>query len=550
MMRLSVLTGLLLLGPSAAAAQWLALDVPDRPEPNASLADDGREIYDTHCWFCHGEDGDGLGPIAEYLWPRPRDFTIASFKLRTTPTGELPIDEDLFRTISLGAPGTAMPAWRSVLNAEERWQLIAYIKTFADGMFEDEAFDPYETVIDIGSPPLGAMESLVEAGRTVFEDSDCWECHGTAGRGDGPKADELKDDWDYPIWATDLESGWKFRGGSTPRETYVRLSTGLDGTPMPSYAETLTEDERWQVAYYVASLEERGTRESARPVVISATRVDGELPGGPEDPAWDAAGEIWIPLAGQATYAPRWQNPAVTDLRVQALYTVEEVAIRLSWNDRAADSTQADTALAALEGWTADDTYPVIFPGGERRRGTFRDVLEVMFPATDRSPILPHFVYGDPRDPVDLWRWTAGAGSGTVEELVASGLDEPFRQQTPEGRLATGQGVWVDGRWTVQLRRPLVANTPFQPGGVVPIAFHVRDGSHGETGLRMSLSSWYFLHLREPAGAPEALLVLLVMLGTVAVEYGVVRAMRLRARDGRLLAFGVGSGRGPNQPTT
>ena len=543
MMRWSAVVGILMLTPSAAAAQWLALDVPDRPQPTASLAEDGRAIYDTHCWFCHGDDGDGLGPIAEYLWPRPRDFTIASFKLRTTPSGELPTDEDLFRTISLGAPGTAMPAWRSVLKVKERWQVIAYLKTFADGMFEDEAFDPYELVIDIGGPPRGSVESLIEAGRTVFEESDCWECHGAAGRGDGPKADELKDDWGYPMWATDLELGWKFRGGSTPSETFLRLSTGLDGTPMPSYALTLTEEERWQVAYYVASLEEDGTREGARPVVIPAMQVRGALPRHPTEEAWDEAAAIWIPLTGQATYPPRWQIPAVTDLVVQAMYNTEEIALRVRWNDRAADSLQTDSALGGVEGWTADDSYPVVLPDGERRRGRYRDVVEVMFPATDHGPILPHFVYGDPGRPVDLWRWTATADPevaiASVEELRAKGPKEPLETQPADRQLATGQGVWLDGRWTVVLRRPLAADAPFQPGGLVPMAFHVRDGSNGETGLRMSLSSWYFLHLREPAGASEALLVLLAVVGSVLVEYGVVRVMRRRARERRLQAFGV-----------
>jgi mono/diheme cytochrome c family protein len=534
---------LLVMAPAPATAQWLALDVPPRPEPGAALAEAGQEVYDTHCWYCHGDDGDGQGPIARYLWPRPRDFTIASFKLRTTPSGELPTDEDLYRTITLGVPGTAMPAWRSVLGAEERWQVIAYLKTFADGMFEDEAFDPYETVIDVGERPRGPVESLIEAGRAVFETSDCWECHGAAGRGDGPKADALKDDWDYPMWATDLELGWKFRGGSTPRDTYMRLSTGLDGTPMPSYAESLTEAERWQVAYYVASLETRGARQAARSVVITALRVDGALPEHPAAEAWDAAATNWIPMTGQATYPPRWQTPAVTDIAVTAMYNTEEIALRIEWNDRVADSVPADGALAQLEGWTADESYPEMFPDGTRVRGRYRDMLEVMFPEADSGPMLPHFVYGDTRQAVTLWRWTADGASGTaaapVEELRALGPDA-MQLQPHERQWTTGRSHWADGRWTVVLRRPLAAGTSLRQGGLVPVAFHVREGSHGETGLRMSLSSWYYLHLREPAGASEALLVILAMVGTGMAEYGVVRLLRRRARAGRLRTIGIG----------
>lgn len=531
-----------LLMPVAGAAQWLDLDVPPRPEANPSSVDAGRAVYDTHCWYCHGDDGDGLGPIAEYVWPRPRDFTIASFKLRTTPSGELPTDEDLFRSISLGLPGSTMPAWRSVLTVEERWQVISYIKTFGDGMFEDEEFDPYDTVIAIGNPPGGSVASLVEVGRSVFLNSDCWECHGDVGRGDGPKSSDLRDDWDYPIWATDLELGWKYRGGSTPRETYLRLSTGLDGTPMPSYAETLTEEERWQVSYYVASLDRRATGDGGRPVVIPATRVDGSLPATPNDEAWHASTEIWIPLTGQATYAPRWQNPAVTDLVVQAMYNEEEVALRIAWNDRTADSIPVDGTRAPAEGWTADDTYPVIFPDGERRRGSYRDELEVVVPASDHGPVLPHFVYGDPQRPIELWRWTAASAGGSVEQLRAEGPARPLVSLPAERQLSASRAEWVDGRWTVVLRRLLSVDAPFQSGGLVPIAFHARDGAHGETGLRMSLSSWYFLHLAEPAGLPEALLVVLAVLGTAAGELLLVRHVRRRARDGQLQGFGIGSG--------
>ena len=540
-MRQSVVLGLLLLVPSTAVGQWTELNVPARPVGGASSVEAGREIYDRHCWYCHGENGDGLGPIAEYLWPRPRDFQIASFKLRTTPSGELPTDEDLFRTITLGARGTAMPAWESVLTVEERWQVIAYVKAFGDGIFEDPAFDPYELVIAADRPPRESERDLVEAGRAVYEASDCWECHGAAGRGDGPKADQLTDDWGLPIRATDLELAWKFRGGRTPRDVYVRLSTGLDGTPMPSYTHTLSEDERWQVAYYVASL--AVDTDGAGRVVIPAMRVDGALPEDLTAGAWDSAATVWIPLTGQATYPPRWQVPSVTDLAVQALYDADEIAIRVEWNDPMADSAQETDGRAEAEGRSADDSYPVVFPGGERRRGRYRDELEVLFPAADLGPVLPHFVYGDSRRPVRLWRWTSVGTAvpepGTVEELRAAGPEKAPEPLSADQQRVTARGSWVDGRWTVVLRRPLAGDGPFRPGALVPVAFHVRDGGHGETGLRMSLSSWYFLHVREPTGPREVLLVLLVVLLTAGAECSAVLYMRRLAAAGRLSAFGI-----------
>lgn len=542
-MRLGAALTLLMLVPSGAAAQWAELDVPAPPPDDASLVDAGREIYDTHCWYCHGDEGDGAGPVSEYLWPRPRDFRIASFKLRTTPSGELPTDEDLFRTVTLGAPGSAMPAWGSVLTVRERWQVIAYLKTFGEGVFEDEAFDPYDLVIAIGRPPRGRRESLIDAGRAVYERSDCWECHGEAGRGDGGKAEGLTDDWGLPIRTADLQLGWKFRGGDTPRDVYVRLTTGLDGTPMPSYAQTLTDAERWQLAYYVASLAAPVTAEGAGPVVIRATRSEGPVPIDPSDRAWAEATTTWIPLTGQATYPPRWQVASVTDLFVQALYDADEIAFRVGWNDAVADSLERNPGQADTEGWDPDPGYPRLFPAGERRRGRYRDALEILFPATVENPILPHFVYGDARRPVDLWRWTAGGAAAAVtpvDELRAVGAEAPPARRHRYRTGATARASWVDGRWTVVVRRALDDDAPFRPGALVPVAFHVRDGSNGETGLRMSLSSWYFVHLQEPGGAPQALLVLLAVLATAGLEYAAVRIVRRLAREGRLRPFGVG----------
>jgi mono/diheme cytochrome c family protein len=534
------------LTASVGNAQWLELDVPQRPVLPESAVDAGRSIYELHCWYCHGDEGDGNGPIAAYLWPRPRDFTIGSFKLRTTGSGELPIDEDLFRTISLGLPGTAMPAWQSKLSALERWQVIAYVKTFADGMFEDETFDPYRAVVEVGQPPRESSESQIAAGERVFEESDCWECHGVAGRGDGQKAPDLEDDWGYPLWATDLELGWKFRGGSTARDIYVRLTTGMDGSPMPSYVESLTNEERWQVARYVASL--GGTRDGRTDAsaVITADRVDGRLPERVDDPRWGAARGIRIPMTGQATFAPRWQVPAVTDLTVRALHDGAEVALLLTWNDRSPDSLPVDSARAHTDGWLADDTYPVLLPESRRIRGTYADAMEVMFPAqVGDEPILPHFVYGDARKPVRLWRWRADRQSTdgeAVVELRAHGA-EPPTELAREDQLATGVGVWADGRWSVVIRRPLVRETTGDAGStapqLLPIAFHVWDGSHGETGLRMSLSSWYFLYLDEPTRPFSYLSALLAVIAAVTLEYGTVRAMRHLASRGRLASFGV-----------
>ena len=70
----------------------------------------GKVIYEKKCALCHGEKGDGNGPSASLLDPRPRDFTKGKYKIRTSASGRLPTDADLFRIISEGMPGTSMPA--------------------------------------------------------------------------------------------------------------------------------------------------------------------------------------------------------------------------------------------------------------------------------------------------------------------------------------------------------------------------------------------------------------------------------------------------------
>ena len=91
----------------------------------------GKLIYDKNCAHCHGEKGDGNGFGAPHLSPAPRDFVAAQFKFRTTSTGALPTDEDLFRIVSRGLNGTGMPPWQYLLTEQERWAVVDYIKTFS-----------------------------------------------------------------------------------------------------------------------------------------------------------------------------------------------------------------------------------------------------------------------------------------------------------------------------------------------------------------------------------------------------------------------------------
>jgi len=219
-----------------------AMSVPSR----ADFVDRGRAVYRQRCIGCHGADGDGNGAAATFLSPRPRDFTGAVFKFRSTPSGSLPTDGDLYRTITRGVRWTAMPTWHE-LPDKDRLAVVTFIKTFSKRWTEETPEPPL-----IATAPSASAE-LVTRGRDLYVSAKCWECHGEHGRGDGPSAAQLKDDLERPIRPTDFTRG-QLKGGAQVGDVFRTMTNGLDGTPMPSFADTMTDEERWAISYYVLSL--------------------------------------------------------------------------------------------------------------------------------------------------------------------------------------------------------------------------------------------------------------------------------------------------------
>ena len=208
----------------------------------------GKALYQRYCVFCHGEYGDGSGESAPYLDPKPRDFTKAVFKCRSTPSGSLPLDSDLYDTISRGVHASGMPSWKPLLR-QERADLVAYIKTFSSAFQEEKPAEPAA----IPPEPPSSPESIKRGGE-LFQSLNCWSCHGKDGRGHGPSAASLTDSKGYPITPFDFTSGARFKCGDSDPEMFRDLVTGLDGTPMPSFANAMTPDQRWDVVHYIGSL--------------------------------------------------------------------------------------------------------------------------------------------------------------------------------------------------------------------------------------------------------------------------------------------------------
>lgn len=227
---------------------------------DASLTGDasaGKVPYKRFCAGCHGDDGDGMGENAQWIDPRPRDFTLATFKCRSTPSGTLPTDADLLRTIRHGVVNSNMPPWRP-LTPQMAADLLAYIKTFSPRWKTDKPGTPITIPPEIPVTADGILQ-----GRATFQRLECWKCHGTNGKGDGPSASSLTDSKDQPIKPFNFHDGDRFKCGTTNRDIYQIFMTGLDGTPMASFADDLKGDEAWNLVHYLRTLQPINTPEKA-----------------------------------------------------------------------------------------------------------------------------------------------------------------------------------------------------------------------------------------------------------------------------------------------
>jgi mono/diheme cytochrome c family protein len=244
-------------------------------------ADAGRQLYFRYCWGCHGFRGDGSGENAPYLNILPRNFVAATFKCRSTPTGTLPTDEDLANAIERGLVNSNMPSWSALTN-QQRADLVAFIKTFSPRWKSEKPGDP----IQVPAEPALNLDSI-QHGKELFTKLECWKCHGTEGRGDGPAAAGLTDSNNQPIRPYDFESGSRFKCGTTNDDLFKIFMTGLDGTPMPSFADVLKPNEAWDLVHYLRTLQVthktpelrlwESTKEGAE--IVKASRVTGTPTG-------------------------------------------------------------------------------------------------------------------------------------------------------------------------------------------------------------------------------------------------------------------------------
>jgi mono/diheme cytochrome c family protein len=239
---------------------FLDTAVAPRPATSEATIARGKEVYGANCTQCHGVNGQGDGYGAPFLVPPPRDFTAGQFKFRTTSSGLLPTDDDLFRTISRGANGTGMPPWKYLLSDDDRWALVDYVKTF-DTRFADERA---RSLKPMPLPDAPTKAGSASRGNDVYVKMQCAKCHGEDGRGVGPSSATMVDAKNRHVNARDFTQPGSFRTGWTEKEILRTLETGMNGVPMPSYSQTMTKQEEYDLIAYVMSLSKHGSGDQKR----------------------------------------------------------------------------------------------------------------------------------------------------------------------------------------------------------------------------------------------------------------------------------------------
>lgn len=488
----------------------------------AGNAENGRGIYEKRCWWCHGEKGAGDGPAAEFLNPPPRDFTSGVFKWKSTPFDEMvPSDVDFANMIKggrshnsisgwTGMNNTSMPGWADILSDQDVSDLIAFIKNFS------EMGNPQNPAISLAGEVKPSKE-IIEKGRDIFKDR-CAECHGEEGRGDATK--KLKDDWGFREWPRNLTKAWSLRVSNDVKEIYTRITVGIPGTQMPSFADPssnkkLTDEERWAVAAYANTLD-APYKKPGDNTVINAVRADGELPDKADDPAWEKAPYASLYLVPQIIAEERHYTPSLDSISVKALYNDKEIALLMEWDDR----------TRSLPG----DAKAVEIADGE----VFEDAVAVQWPvAIPTESEKPYFGMGDAAWPVNIWYWRSepsAGGAQAVKLINSKGIkDREARDAADAGLKAAG--VYDKGTWRVVMKRPLKTNPQdkdiqFEEGRFIPVAFAAWDGSNREKGSKHELTTWYWLLMQPKAAGSVYLWPLIIAFAIAGLEFLWLRSAR------------------------
>lgn len=480
--------------------------IRDPNTPEGRLAS-GKAVYVGYCASCHGESGDGQGKAAYLLYPKPRNFLNADFKLRSTPVGMLPTDEDLFKTITQGIPGTGMFAFSEVLSEAQRRDVVQYVKVLTP-QFKDAPSTRDEYVLKIPAPPEPTPR-LVALGKKTYEEFGCGKCHGPGGRGDGPAAATLVDSSGDPFPATDFTRGI-YKSGGRPEDLYRTFLTGMAGTPMPSYQAAITSDEQaWGLVYYNFSL-----APDSKPAPVAGD--PGPIRAVPLQDASaldDPGSSVWSEMKPHRVYLrPLWyRNDYPLWILVRAARLDNRFSVQVEWTDPTGDA--------------APD-----------REQYFADGVALQFALGDE---LPFIAMGDQARLVEIWQWRAdrqltadrgrlalrtdaypniaaveyplpafnaakeagnilaapGGAERPTHSLSAAGIGTLTAHAVASQRVQ-GRGVWKDGTYRAVFSVPAaptnVREADFRKASV-SLAIAVWDGKAGDRNGTKLVSQWVIL---------------------------------------------------------
>lgn len=531
---------------------------PAKPDPK--MIEEGKKIYFRKCVWCHGVDGAGDGPGADRLWPRPRNFNAGTFKIRHTASGELPLfdptkptpgQNDLFETVTHGLPGSAMPSWDGILTEQQRLQVLSFVTTqlVKDRKFDDktETFSVLDLNNKDAMKKIDYSKESLEKGAKLVVEKKCVECHGMEGRGDGNPFN-LKDDWGFPIQPADWHKCWNFRGSRQDPyrvETIFRtFSTGVNGTPMPSFADNTTVEERWHMANFVNSLCERAkeadpfsklleidpqTDKPKTNFVVPSSPTEGEIPGDSQDKKWQDLPRRQIAMGGQITHKPRNFVNRIDDLWVRSMYNKNEIAFLFQWDDRSQSQVATGVTVTPIEEAPPTTGEENSIAAKQNKYEVYNDAVAIQFPAKWQEivpPEKPRYLHGEEKRHVDLWKWEA---DGTLKAYTGSGWDKPLEERSDStGKLKLVKSVFKDGRWTVLMKRPLKTgdkdnDVQFESGKYIPTVFFAWDGHNGDAGLKMAVSAFYYSILEPPVPIEAKVYPVLMAVGMIIAEGWILR---------------------------
>ena len=440
----------------------------------------GRTLFENLCFHCHGVGGDGKGPAGIYLDPKPRDFSLGIFKYHSTQNNSLPSDQDLYKTITEGLPGTPMPAFNKAIDEEETLSLIKYIKSFSKRFNKGTS----EFSIEVGLEP--ALDNLsIAKGKELYRQLRCVRCHGELGEKEGTLPESMKDVWGGRPKIFNLQYPELYKAGYSRKQIYIMLSAGIDGTPMNPY-EFLSNVERWHLVHFVQSLFEPNLLMNDSSIIISK-KVENEISLKLDDPIWETVSPVSIRLNSLKSNKPRTLN-----VLTQSIRNKYHIAFRLQWDDSSADTAKIVD-------------------------GKFFDEIALEFPLSSEKIVKsPFYGMGERRKPVNLWHWRADYNQKAVEfktiiadsnvlRLVNVFKESPveelnsrgFRRltvQSLEDQQLMGRGKWQNGRWKIIFRRNLftqsLLDVQFKAGESTTIAFAVWDGANRDKSSRKLVSYW------------------------------------------------------------